>query len=146
MLVINKATIEDIPYIAILEKNIFTDAWSVRSLTETFSQDHTFIIVAKEHGQLKGYCIISLLFDEAELLRIAVERQARRTGIGDLLMTDIFRQCKEQQIHRIVLEVRVTNKAATAFYRKHKFVIFAIRKMYYHNPEEDGLMMENLIG
>ncbi|MEG0108909.1 MAG: ribosomal protein S18-alanine N-acetyltransferase [Lachnospiraceae bacterium] len=144
MIKVHNVNIQDLPNMAALEQQSFSNAWDIQALAETFLQEHSFMFAADEEGQLKGYCVVYSLFEEAELARIAVEESTRKKGVGDLLMEELFKQCKERQIHRIILEVRGSNEAAVGLYKKHGFEAFAVRKAYYHHPEEDGIMMEKL--
>ena len=64
--------------IAKLEKDNFSDAWSEKSLEDTFEYDYNHLLVEKRDGKVVGYVIYSDVQGEAELLRIAVDKAYRR--------------------------------------------------------------------
>ena len=49
--------------------------------------------------------------------------------------------CAEKEIERILLDVRISNEPAIAFYRKSGFADDGIRKNFYDNPKEHALLM-----
>ncbi len=89
---------------------------------------------------LAGFALLRC-FDDAELIRIAVEPGLRRQGIGEQLLNDLLQEVKKRDIHDIFLEVRSGNEAAIGLYTKAGFVNAGIRKGYYSNPTEDAIIM-----
>ncbi len=89
---------------------------------------------------LAGFALLRC-FDDAELIRIAVEPGLRRQGIGEQLLNDLLQEVKKRDIHDIFLEVRSSNEAAIGLYTKAGFVNAGIRKGYYSNPAEDAIIM-----
>ena len=49
---------------------------------------------------------------EAEIVRIAVEKESRRQGAGSHLMLKLENICEERKINKILLDVRESNAAA----------------------------------
>ena len=120
-----KAELSDLQDIAALESEIFSDAWSLKSLEETWNQKNAVIFAAKTEEKIAGYLIIYYVLDEGE-----------HTNIQELVAF-----CEEQQITRIMLEVREGNEAARRFYEKCGFTEDGIRKNYYENPQENAILM-----
>jgi ribosomal protein S18 acetylase RimI-like enzyme len=54
-------------------------------------------------------------------------------------MMDEFRA---RQVSRVFLEVRESNEAGIAFYRKHGFSNTGRRAGYYRDPDEAAIVME----
>ena len=52
---------------------------------------------------------------------------------------------EKKDICRLLLEVRESNKTALEFYEKNDFRTLTVRKSYYTQPEEDGIIMEKII-
>ncbi|OUP48741.1 ribosomal protein S18-alanine N-acetyltransferase [Lachnoclostridium sp. An181] len=141
MLEIRTTKREDLWAMAVLEKKIFSDAWSKKALEETFEQESARIFAAFEDGNMAGYCIAYQILDEAEIARIAVDKDRRRNGIGGLLLEQLKKISKNQGGKRILLDVREGNFAARAFYEKEGFQIDGTRKGFYRNPKEDAVLM-----
>lgn len=132
---------EDIKYIAELEAKTFTDAWTEKSIRDTFEQKQAFITVAEDDGKLIGYCIIYYVMDEGEIARIAVSEDVRRKGLGKGLLDYTCKCCREKQIERLLLDVRESNEGAIAFYKNYGFQTDGIRKHFYEMPREDAVLM-----
>lgn len=78
---------------------------------------------------------------EGEIARIAIAPSMRRQGAAGQMFQELVAFCEEQQITRIMLEVREGNKAARRFYEKCGFTEDGIRKNYYENPQENAILM-----
>ena len=138
---IRKAEITDLPMIADLEREIFPDAWSLKSLEETWNQKNAVIFAAKAEEKIACYLIFYYVLDEGEIARIATAPFARRQGAAGRMFRELVAFCKAQQITRIMLEVRESNEAARGFYGKCGFAEDGIRKNYYENPKENAILM-----
>ena len=90
---------------------------------------------------LLGFMILRRMGDDGELLQIAVKKSARRLGIGDILMDAADGYAEENTLNSVFLEVRKSNDAAIALYRKHGFKLVRVRKNYYTEPAEDAEVM-----
>ncbi len=146
MFCVKEAEESHIPDIARLEREIFPDAWSRESLTETLRQPHARIFGAWQGGRLAGYLILYHVLDEGEIARIAVARRYRRQGAALALMGRLEGFCREEGIARILLDVRESNAGALAFYRKCGFVQDGVRRGFYTAPAEDAVLMSRTLG
>lgn len=131
---------------AALEQKIFSDAWSLSGLAETFEQEHTLLIGAWEGEKLAGYVIFYYVLDEGEIARIAVDQTFRRKGVGRCLIGALEVACEEKGINRILLDVRKSNESAREFYRKTGFSEDGSRRGFYTNPSEDAILMSRDLG
>lgn len=133
----------EIREIAQLEKEIFSDAWSEQAIQESWMQRQTILLTLHEWSgeRVMGYAILYYVLDEAEIARIAVRSDARRHGAGSCLFSEILKVCREKQIAKILLDVRQSNEAAIAFYRRQGFAEDGIRRCFYEYPKEDAILM-----
>jgi len=90
-----------------------------------------------------GFMLLRLIGDEGELLQIAVARDSRRCGIADILMEALQRYALDNALKSVFLEVRKSNEAAIALYKKHGYEPVGLRKNYYTSPVEDAVIMAN---
>lgn len=134
--------LEIITQVADLEANIFSDPWSAREVESTVNQKTALCAVAKKEEQVLGYFLCYYVLDECEIARIAVDKNVRRSGVGNELFQFLIEACQEKGITRILLDVRAGNEGAIAFYLKNGFATDGIRKGYYGgaNPEDAVLM------
>lgn len=146
MLSLREMKIQDSGRIAELEQEIFTDAWTQTGIEETFAQAHSVIVVAEEESKIQGYCILYVVLDEAEIARIGVTERVRYSGVGSLILQFGEKICKEKGTERLLLDVREGNLPARKFYEKHGFFVDGVRKNFYDNPKEDGVLMSKNLG
>lgn len=141
---IRNMTEADISEVEQIEGKLFTDGWSEASLRSSLAQDYVKMIVAvsEAEDQILGYHIFYTSLDEGDIARIAVDTSCRRMGIGDELLQAMWEYCVEAGIVRVMLEVRESNQSAIALYEKHGFHALGIRRGYYQNPLENGVIME----
>ena len=145
MLIFRRMEDTEVADVAALEKNIFSDAWSKDSISETNCQPNTRVVVAEEDGAIVGYCILYYVMDEGEIARIGVNKELRGRGIGRGLLDDVCDFCRENEIARLLLDVRESNADARRFYEKYGFTIDGIRKDFYDAPKEHAVLMSMTI-
>ena len=145
MIEVHRISENDIQAVAALEADIFSDAWSVKSVSETYENRNALILGAYKEEVLAGYVIFYYVLDEGEIARIAVSPTCRRQGVAEEIFQGLLAFCAEKEIERILLDVRVSNEPAKAFYRKAGFEEDGIRKNFYDDPKEDALLMSMTI-
>jgi ribosomal-protein-alanine N-acetyltransferase len=93
-------------------------------------------------GRIVGYHCFWIVFEELRLMNLAVHASCRRQGIGWALATEAISLGLAQSATKATLEVRVSNEAARALYRRLGFVQVGTRSKYYTHPIEDAVLME----
>lgn len=132
----------DIETVQELEKQCFPDAWSGALLLEMLKSpwDEAWILTT-ESGETAAYANFRFLAGEGELMRIAVFPEFRGRGYSRKLMERLVKSAGEQKANDLTLEVRAGNQTAINLYEAYGFRTEAVRKNYYHDPEEDALLM-----
>ena len=92
-------------------------------------------------GALLGYIMFWVVFEELHIMNLAVLPQVRRQGLGMALVRHALTAAAAQGARTALLEVRSSNAAALAMYRKLGFVQKSVRKGYYDHPREDAVIM-----
>ena len=124
-----------------LEKECFGDFWSLQLISHELEQSKSLYIVCESDSKVTGYLNASVVLDEAQLNRIAVSKEYRQKGIGTKLISYLIDYLKTQSCTGVFLEVRNNNKNAIKLYKSFGFVTDGIRKKYYHNPDDDAVLM-----
>ncbi len=138
---VSKLTSKEIPAVAALDKELFSkESWSEADFAASLADPSRFFWVAMEGDTLLGFCGLSQSFEQGDILNIGVCPDARGKGIGGRLLQQAMETFKEQGGKELFLEVRASNTAAKALYEKFGFRRIGIRKGYYQQPAEDGLV------
>ncbi len=88
-----------------------------------------------------GFAGFWVMADEAHITNVAVRKAYRRQGMGERLLISIIDLITELKTQFVVLEVRASNIAAQNLYRKYDFVQVGLRRGYYSDNGEDGVLM-----
>ena len=94
-----------------------------------------------DEQNLVGFAGIWVLSDEAHITNIAVRKKYRRQGIGELLLIQTIELAKGLKADIMTLEVRASNTAAQNLYYKYGFTQVGLRRAYYTDNREDGILM-----
>lgn len=141
-LIVRTAEAEDIDAIAAMEQVCFSTPWSRESIAHDLTDNAMAqYLVAELDGVIAGYGGMWIIVDEGHITNVAVLPQYRHKKIATLLMSVLLTAGERQGIHRFTLEVRSSNEAAKALYRKLDFKEAGLRKGYYHDTGEDALIM-----
>lgn len=132
---------EHLPLMAELEQQCFTEPWTAGMLAGELSNPHAVWWVAMCGDTLCAYGGLHLIAGVGYITNVAVAPAFRRRGLASRILHQLQAYCTEQHGTELTLEVRPSNSAALALYRKHGFKEAGRRKNYYTNPPEDALLM-----
>ena len=94
---------------------------------------------------LWAYCILFPAVDELHLLNITVSPKLRKLGLGARMMAAIEGVAAQQNIPRMLLEVRPSNTGALNLYQKLGYEQIGLRKNYYPANEQTGAREDALV-
>jgi [ribosomal protein S18]-alanine N-acetyltransferase len=122
-----------------LEAESFANPWTADTFEKLLTGPVSQVYVARlDDRALAAFCACWVIDDEMHINTVAVDLRHRRRGIAEQLLRETLRQAG---VRTATLEVRRSNDAALALYRKLGFEVRAVRKEYYQNPVEDGLIL-----
>ncbi len=139
--VIRRMKLEDAAAVAEMEHQIFSDAWSEKSVVASIENPRAICLIAEKGGRQIGYLFVYTAADEAEIARIATVKERRRTGVGAYLLEHLEMLGKAARVEKILLDVREGNTAARTFYAGQGFVEDGKRTGFYEKPKEDAVLM-----
>ena len=131
-----------IPELVEVEKQCFNSGFAKATFEKELENKIAVYFVAIENDQVLGYIGLWNICQTAEIMDVAVCKDHRRRGIGEGLILKMLEECKKLGIFEINLEVRKSNFAARALYKKMGFIENGIRKKYYDNTEDAILMQK----
>ncbi len=131
-MIVSDAVPDDLDAIAELEDSCLgADAWPAGLIEEGLlgKVPTTHYLVAGD--PVVGHAVVAVAGDIAELQRIAVNAEQRRTGVASALLTAVIARGRREGADRLLLEVREDNRGALAFYAARGFVEIDRRPRYY---------------
>ncbi len=149
---IRRITVRDVPTVVFIAKECaFGDpkapktnpelAWSEESFFKEVYNTRSVTLVAELGDEVVGYLCASVVIDECHIQNIAVRPKHRGNGIGHALIEQLLLKLRQRDLKRAFLELRRGNHVAIRLYESMGFKVVALRKDYYVNPTEDGLIM-----
>ena len=130
--------------ISLAEESPGAPRWTLTTweqVLESAAKGERNVLIAVSEEGIVGFGVVGVAGEAAEIESLVVVEAARRQGIGRRLCEELMRWARTHASRRAVLEVRVSNRAARALYKSLGFREIAVRRAYYREPEEDGLMM-----
>ncbi|MFH1640005.1 MAG: ribosomal protein S18-alanine N-acetyltransferase [Chloroflexota bacterium] len=88
-----------------------------------------------------GFTGFWIMVDEAHIISIAVRKDSRHQGVGELMLMRSIDMALELGASFVTLEARVSNTIAQNLYRKYGFTHIGTRKGYYTDNREDAVIM-----
>ncbi|AOV06681.1 ribosomal protein S18-alanine N-acetyltransferase [Sporosarcina ureilytica] len=135
-------TEQDIPDVVKIEEEAFATPWTAEIFEhEMKGNNYAHYIVATDGEEVIGHCGMWIVLDECHITNIAVLKRYRGNGIGEQLLREGIKLCRNLDVRLMTLEVRVSNEVAQNMYRKLGFQDGGIRKNYYTDDREDALVM-----
>jgi len=128
--------------VAAIEERIFPRPWSPALYYSELAMPATRVyLVALSGDTVVGYAGLMLVAGEGHITTIGVAPEFQRHKIGMRLLHRLASAAREHGAGALTLEVRVSNHGAQELYRTFGFVPAGIRKNYYAEVNEDGLVM-----
>lgn len=136
-------TTADLDAVLRIEQQVHSHPWTRGMFSDSLAQGYICKVFAAEN-EIVGYAVLMPALDEVHLLNISIDRACQRKGLGVKLFNIINELCISRKFLRVLLEVRRSNVAANALYRKVGFVDIGVRRDYYpsDNKREDAIVME----
>jgi ribosomal-protein-alanine N-acetyltransferase len=117
-----------------IEARVFPeDAYPREMFLELYQDCGSLFFLAHAGGNVAGYAVTCASKRKAELVSIAVDLPWRGSGIGSVLLQHTIQELTKAGIRRLDLTVRVGNRGAIAFYRRHGFETEGRIRRYYEN-------------
>ena len=127
--------------LAELETLCFSEPWSEKALSEEIDNPAAYFVTAVEGDTVLGYGGMHTVLGESYIDNIAVFPEYRGRGVGRAITQALIDRAKADDGLFNTLEVRTSNTPAIGLYAALGFETAGVRKRFYTDPEEDGLIM-----
>ena len=128
--------------VAEIEEICFSSPWSCESLKMLCREGGMgYVAYDTEAEKVLAYGGMLCVLDEGQITNIATHPSARRRGLGEAVVRALLCGGEAAGLSFFSLEVRESNVAAISLYEKLGFVRAGVRKGFYSNPSENGIVM-----
>jgi ribosomal-protein-alanine N-acetyltransferase len=141
---IRRLNYADLPQVIAIERRAFPTPWSLAMFVLELSKPSGICLAALRDGRIVGYLICSRYDKVWHVMNVAVDDRLRRRGIASALLERLFDQA-DRPGEQYTLEVRLSNAAAMALYEGFGFRDAGVRRGYYHDNQEDALIMWRVV-
>ena len=125
-----------------IEHRVYPRPWSLGLYMSELALPSTRVyLVARVGTAVVGYAGLMAVGEDGHITTIAVDPVWHRRGIGTRLLLALFGQAIDREVRNITLEVRMSNAAAQAMYRRFGFAPAGVRRGYYVDNAEDAMVM-----
>jgi len=132
----------DVEEVMSLEKRCYSMPWSSSAyITEIGNPNAQYLVAKLANGLLIGYGGVWVVMDEMHITTLAVEPAMRGRRIGERMLIRLLQEGMKRGAVRATLEVRQRNDVAHNLYLKYGFKDVAIRRAYYSDNGENGIIM-----
>jgi ribosomal-protein-alanine N-acetyltransferase len=133
----------DITEVALLERLAYEYPWTEGIFRDCLKAGYHCSVLEGENGAVQGYSIMSIAVGEAHLLNLCVHPERQGCGLGRDLLVRVMKRARELGARHMYLEVRPSNAAALARYRRAGFYQIGERRRYYksHEGREDAIVL-----
>jgi ribosomal-protein-alanine N-acetyltransferase len=116
--------------------------WSQRLFVEELDRPtERHYLVALDGATVVGFGGTMFTGAEAHLTTLAVDPVHQRRAVGTRLLLELVADTVARGVDAMTLEVRMSNVAAQELYRRFGFAPGGVRRGYYAEVGEDGLIM-----
>lgn len=137
---------EDLDDVMAIESAIYTHPWTRGNFADSMRAGYACKVWRadrKAGAELIGYFVLMAAAGEGHLLNLSIAAPWQRSGCGSALLREVAGLAGALGASNLFLEVRPSNHAAQALYRRFGFRKVAVRRDYYpaHTGREDALVL-----
>jgi ribosomal-protein-alanine N-acetyltransferase len=139
MIELSPMRLDDLTELVDIEQVVYRQPWSERVFRDELGAPGRLYVTARSEGLIVGYAGIMVVGVDAHVTTVVVQPEIRGAALGSRLMLHLIDAGLAAGACNLTLEVRTSNTAAQALYRKFGMAPVGVRKNYYR--DEDALIM-----
>lgn len=128
-----------------IETEAFSHPWSLSDFDFMMANPQAVNLALWRGEELAGYAMGLVESGDLHVVSLAVVEAHRRAGWGTRLVEELMRRAASRGCRLCRLEVRRSNRAAQALYKRCGFGAAGVAPGYYTHPAEDALLLERPI-
>ncbi len=133
---------DDLKQTSDIERRSYDFPWSHGVFRDCLLAGYNCIVIERV-DLVVGYAILSIAAGEAHILNLCVDPNYRHLRYGERLLDEVLLRARRADVKQIFLEVRPSNAAALALYKKKDFHQVTQRPAYYQAKDgrEDAAVL-----
>ena len=133
---------DDLKQTSDIERRSYDFPWSHGVFRDCLLAGYNCIVIERV-DLVVGYAILSIAAGEAHILNLCVDPNYRHLRYGERLLDEVLLRARRADVKQIFLEVRPSNTAALALYKKKDFHQVTQRPAYYQAKDgrEDAAVL-----
>jgi ribosomal-protein-alanine N-acetyltransferase len=142
--VLRAMTAADLDVLLPFEEAMFgPEAWSRDTYLDELA-DATlryYLVAEAADGEVLGDAGLLTISETAQIVTVGVRPDARRRGVGRMLVRALIEEARRRGADEVLLEVRVDNEPARTLYANEGFTELGRRRGYYDRGRVDAVVM-----
>ena len=132
----------NLPHVMRNERRCYTHPWTEGIFRDCISSGYECWLMSTVERVI-GHGILSVAAGESHLLNVCIHPDCQGNGFGRILTEHLLSRAQENQVQRVFLEVRPSNRAAYNLYESLGFNEIGVRENYYpaYIGREDALVL-----
>jgi ribosomal-protein-alanine N-acetyltransferase len=146
---IRYAAEDDVTFLAEIESRVHGFPWTLGHFQEELIKPYSRTLVLTDDetdSERVGYLVFWVMFEECQILNVAVDENYRRKGFAKQLVRRALALSLREGLKRATLDVRKSNLPAIHLYQSIGFSIGHLRRSFYSNGEDAYQMTLSLEG
>ena len=137
---------KDLNVIMYLENTCFVAPWGLKDVQYELNDNpvSNLWVIESDLTGVVGFVDYWITFDSATVCQICINPVYQRKGLGSMLIEEMIKDCRTENVRNITLEVRDHNLAAIKLYEKHGFKKTIVKEGYYTNGDNALYMIKEL--
>ncbi len=124
-----------------IEERTSSTPWSLGLFLAEARRPERVYLVARAGSTVVGYAGMLFALTDGHVTTVAVDPERQGGRVATRLLLVLMRRAVERGAEAVTLEVRASNEAAQALYRRFGFAPAGVRAGYYRDPVEDALVL-----
>ncbi len=142
MIEIRRAKPLDFEKVYEIECLVKKQPWGMLDFYDDFINNPRSIwYIAEKEGKIIGFGGMWRGVDEFHIVNLAITNPERGKGYGKELVKKMLEDAMSEKPNMVLLEVRASNAVAKSLYVQFGFRELYVRKNYYQEDGEDGIIM-----
>ncbi len=138
---IKPMALQHLPQVRQIEQASFSSSWSLAAFLKELANESAYYYVGCNAQEIVGYVGAWVLKQELHITNLAVAPDYRRRGVATQFLQLMYAKASKENLNKVTLEVRVSNKSAQRLYIKEGFIKVKRKLNYYQDNGEDAVVM-----